>query len=687
MIFHKIRFIRHFSLLALCTIAVFATAQSDSTIVEKTEAEIAVEEAAAAVKEAIQISDAEKAGSSVTLDAVEEAKNTVDSALEVMESASARSLSSSITREKPRIDDDDTIRLYSDGYEGLEMLDSVVVDFSVFITGENHTYTESNARLWFKMIKYLNEKAGVRNVMFEYGQTYGFLVNEYLKTGDTVLFNSIDRFAYPEYSKVIKELKVYNDSLPEDRKLYFTAIDIDRGVYPIVKALEYLLKGDSKSPSDSIALHIQSIKSLANYNDFKLDEEESYSFTGFNFKTGKTLDLVFENFKNNRADYKTYLGDKYEAFRKIIEDQYIARKTWYGYQKDGAIQEYIFRENYMHQTFLSERAKHPGNWFGQFGRCHTTKSQKENNSCEWFEFHSLANRIKNTAGGELQNEVLTLTQVYDTDRNFGAMHENDVDGFRPYFEDMPKNGMVLFDITSDSTLNAGYGDDFDYLIFNTNNQRGSSYDYLNIGGDDDEENDTKVSFQVGVGEQSIDIDDFAQQFINQGHTDLISSPFQFYEFAIAASENGWVNTTVFSLLRPQSVFAGTTEWTIDGYAIKSHTGYDVFKGTEWLDLVPTWGFGYQQLSALAVEFPDSTGTLANGFIGEEKHTLHTNPAFIFDFNGVFGLHLGKFHLGARAGYILDVSKKRWRTGEQLLRTGAETSLSGFYQSVFIGVQF
>lgn len=662
MIFHRIRLKRHFSVLVFCFVAVYSRAQSDSTTVEKIETQKIVETTIAEVED-------------------------VDSSAKVIEATSARSLGSAGTRDKPTIDDNDTIRLYTEGYEGLKMLDSVVGDYSVFITGENHTYTESNARLWFKMIKYLNEKAGVRNVMFEYGQTYGFLVNEYLKTGDTVLFNSIDRFAYPEYSKVIKELKLYNDSLPEDRKLYFTAIDIDRGVYPIVKALDYLLIGDSTSPSDSIALHIQSIKSLANYNDFKLDEEESYSFTGFNFKTGKTLDLVFENFKNNRADYKTYLGDKYEAFRKIIEDQYIARKTWYGYQQSGAVQEYLFRENYMHQTFLSEKAIHPGNWFGQFGRCHTTKSQKENNSCEWFEFNSLAQRIKNTEGGELQDKVLTITQVYDTDRNFGPMHKKDVDGFRPYFEDMPKNSVVLFDIKEDSSLLAGYGDDFDYIFFNTNNDRGSSYEYLNNGSGADDEDDTKVTFQVSVGEQNIDISGFVQQFVNQGNTNGFSSPFQFYEFALAASENGWVNTTVFSILRPQTAFAGNTEWTIDGFAMKSLTGYDIFKGKEWIDIVPTAGFGFQQLNALAIEFPDSASTLANGYIGEEKHTLHTNPAFILDFNGLIGFHLGKFNLGARAGYILDVSKKRWRTGEHLLQTGAETSLSGFYQSVFVGLRF
>lgn len=596
-----------------------------------------------------------------------------------------RSLSLVPDREIVTIEDSDTLRLYSDSYEGLELLDSVLGDYSVFITGENHTYTESNARLWFKMIKYLNEKAGVRNVMFEYGQTYGFLVNEYMKTGDSLLFNSIDRFAYPEYSAVIKELKVYNDSLPNDKKLHFTAIDIDRGVYPIVKALDYLLASRNTMPSDSISLHIQSVQSLAGYNDYKLNEELKYPGV-FTFKTRSTLALLAANFVTNRQDYIDYLGDDYEPFRRIIEDQYTAGEKWHQYKEQDAVQQYVFRENYMHKVFLKERSQNPGNWFGQFGRCHTTKSHKENNSCEWFEFNSLAQRIINTKGGELQNQVLTLAQVYETDRNFGPMHEENEDGFRQYFKRMPENSLVIFDITKDSLLNAGYGQDFDYLIFNTNNTRGESYEYLNTVRSN-EEDDTKIAYLFGLGEQNIDVADFVQQFGNIGYASLLTSPFQFYEFAVSATKNGWVNTTVLSFLRPQSSFAGTTEWTIDGYGLTNNVGYDIFKETKWLDIIPSLGFGFQQLNALAVELPDSTGSLAQGYIGEEKHTLHTNPAVIFDFNGVVGLHLGKFNLGAKAGYKIDVSKTRWRTGDHLLKTGAVTSLSGFYQSVFLGLEF
>ena len=649
---------------ALVLLHISAIAQSDTAVVENT-ADSVVEEVVKAVEAAVETAESEKSKKVL----------------------SSRSLGVVKNRDSIYINDDDTLQLYGEGYDGLHLLDSIVGDYSVFITGENHTYTESNARLWFKMIKYLNEKAGVRNVMFEYGQSYGFLVNEYLETGDTVLFNSIDRFAYPEYSAVIKELKVYNDSLPMDRKLHFTAIDIDRGVYPIVKALDYLLMNDSIEPSDSIDLHIQSIRSIASYNDYKLDEEDGYTYRGFTVKTASTLDILAANFETNKQDYKDYLGENYEAFRTIIEDQYRARKKWLKYQKEGAAQEYVYRENYMHQVFLRERSLQPGNWFGQFGRCHTTKSYKENNSCEWFEFNSLARRIKNTKGGELQKEVLTLAQVYATDQNFGPMHTEDKDAFAPYFEDMPKNSVLIFDLSQDSALYAGYGDDFDYLIFNTNNQRGETYDYLNTGLETSDDDETTVLFKIGVGQQDLDITEFRDEFTSQGHASAFNTPLQFYEFVLSSSKKGIVTSTTVGIVVPQNAIAGTTEWELDGYSIKSNVGYDLFKKSEWLEVVPAIGLGYQQLNALAIERRDTTSGVAQGFLGEEKHTLHTNPAFIFDFNGSIAFNVWKLNLGIKGGYVLDVSKKSWRTGDFLLANGPRTSLSGFYQSLFLGVRF
>ncbi|MFT5817869.1 MAG: hypothetical protein ACI95K_001356, partial [Lentimonas sp.] len=256
---------------ALCGIGIVAIAQEED--VQATDTVEAVLESAdvEVLEEADSVLDAVI---KAVEDALEDAEAEIEDAVETVETSTTRSLGTPFIRDEITINSEDTLHLYDSSFAGLELLDDTLSQFRVFITGENHTYTESNARLWLKMIKYLHANAGVRNIMFEYGYTYGYLVNEYLQTGDTTLFSSIDQFAYKEYSAVIKELREFNEELPDSAKLYFAAIDIDRGIYPVAKMLAHMLPADSVPVPDSIYLHVASLKSLMEYNDFKLDEQD-----------------------------------------------------------------------------------------------------------------------------------------------------------------------------------------------------------------------------------------------------------------------------------------------------------------------------------------------------------------------------------------------------------------------------
>ncbi len=65
----------------------------------------------------------------------------------------------------------------NDDFSSFSMLDSVVKDYSVFFTGENHNFRTSNYKLQLKMLKYLNKNCGVRHLFLEFGVSRGWLVN------------------------------------------------------------------------------------------------------------------------------------------------------------------------------------------------------------------------------------------------------------------------------------------------------------------------------------------------------------------------------------------------------------------------------------------------------------------------------------------------------------------------------
>jgi hypothetical protein len=672
---------------ALCCIGVLASAQEED--VQATDTVEAVLESAD-----VEVLDEADSAVDAVIRAVEDAEVEIEEAAEELEMEDAvegtttRSLGTPFTREEITINDEDTLHLYDSSFAGLELLDDTLSQFKVFITGENHTYTESNARLWLKMIKYLHANAGVRNIMFEYGYTYGYLVNEYLQTGDTTLFSSIDQFAYKEYSAVIKELREFNEELPDSAKLYFAAIDIDRGIYPVAKMLAHMLPADSVPVPDSIYLHVASLKSLMEYNDFKLDEQDDETSSylrgrGFTFKTGATLDLVQNNFLKYKELYQEYLGDGYAAFENIIINKFNDRKQWEEYESAGAIQEYIYRENYMHQNFLKEQAAHPGNWFGQFGRCHTTKAEQTSNSCEWFKFNSLADRIKNTKGGEFKDAVMTIAIVYDSDRNFGPDRSGEYALFNPYFEDMPVNRIALVDLSKDTALNKSFGTDFDYLFVNSFTQYGSSYEYLN---DWESESDIRIKILGGYTQTLLNLNDLSQRFINESSSQGFDNLRTSWEFTFMAQDERTSTGFTFGSYLNEKQSVDTTDYTLSGYYVKNFVYIDLLKNAKWLDVMPGVGVAYNKLKMKSEE-TTSVPNLSNGFFGETKTSFSTNDAFVFDLGFIIDLNIKKLTIGYQSGYILDVSKKHWKSNGKIDETTPETSFTGTYNTVRVGFNF
>ena len=656
---------------ALCLgVQLYAQQETDSTEV-KTPAQQAIDEAVEAVEKA---ADALK-------EAADEAKEDRAEVQEVREAIEE------VAYEPKDFDPNDTLHLNDSSFSGLEFLNDILADYKVFITGENHLFRKSNAQLWLKMIKYLHSKGAARNVMFEYGHSYGFLVNEYLQTGDSLLLESIDNFSSDEYYEVFKELRAFNETLPETDKIYFAGIDLDRGVYPIAKALEYLLPDENKPVPDSISLNIGSIRSLADYNDYKLNEQgqiKAYMSSGFQFKTNSTLDLVHADFMKHKAYYKTYLGADYSAFQQIIEDEYLARKQWMEYESSGAIQEYIYRENYMYRRFLVEHAAHEGGWFGQFGRCHTTQDTQENNSCEWFKFRSLAQRIKNDANLDLNNAVMTIALVYRSDRNFGPDKKLTHDMFEDYFDDMTDNTIALLDLKSDSSLSSNFSEDFNFLFLSTHGEQ-SYYSNYNSNTYSD---DIYVKLQGGFSQHFIDMNALNMRFSDAGGaSNVFSNQRNVAELSYSILTEGVTTDFIFGLYLKQEEKVGDLTYAFTGKSFKFNVSYDLFKKTRWIELKPGVGYGLTSFNLTTTETIDQTPDLAQAELGEFRIHDYENNAFILDGSVALQFNLSWVTIGGVAGYIWDVSNPHWKSGDELLELSPETSFSGLYRGVRLGFNF
>jgi hypothetical protein len=583
----------------------------------------------------------------------------------------------------------DTIHIHdSNQYKGFHLLDSVVQDYDIFINGENHTYLDANSKLWVKMFKYLNKTAGVRNIMIEYGYASGWLINEYIQTGDTALFSVIKTYAYGQYASAYKELMEYNRTLDSNNKIYLTGIDLERGIYSASKVLSMQFPEDAE-PHDSIALHVESLKSLVIYNEIEVfDPDNDYNFYK-SYDVRSTIDNIITNFDSHEQLYKGYLKDNFELFKRIllgIKDL----KIYNQYEEENSTHKFVYRERYMYQQFKKEYKAKQGKFFGQFGRCHITKNTQTETSCNWYNFKSLANRIAQNGAAEGKKLKVFTTGIF---YHSGEHDEDEMKGMQSHmdslFAELEDNRLALYDLPNDSALNNRLENMFNYLIlctYESNKEYGASI--RDIDKLINPPSQSKVSIFLSVGVDNIDFQEMNTHLSVQDGNGFTDNAL-FWSITMGSREPtiGLSSLAYFGSYLPQNIeINDTVSARMKGFVYKSLSGYDIFKKKQWIDLLAGFGFSYHNLKLDILKKTETVDALS-GYVGQESISTVNNPALLLDFFTNLNFNFNHFSIGSTFGYSLDLSEPNWRADKRLLSASPKTSLTGIFGSVNIGVNF
>ena len=281
-------------------------------------------------------------------------------------------------------------------WDSFSMLDSVVDKFDFFFTAEQH-WKSINTRIQFAFLTYLHQHAGVRNMIVEGGYSYGFLINQFLETGDERLLKKVvhDIPVCPDNQmEMFRKIRVYNMQFPEKDRIKVTGIDLEHSPELVIQCLNTLRPG-GKIPR-SIQRKIEHITSLHQSPYF---EEK---------RVKKFFQRLYRDINSKRRnDYQKYWGNDFDLFEMIVEN------TVQGYSF-SFIRASIFtkswqkREDRMFRNFLS-LSKHmkEGKYYAQFGSLHTDIKK----SFVW-EFPSLAHRLNYFNNSPVENKVLTISRYF-----------------------------------------------------------------------------------------------------------------------------------------------------------------------------------------------------------------------------------------------------------------------------------
>jgi len=582
----------------------------------------------------------------------------------------------------------------NDDFSSFAMLDSVVNKYNVFFTGENHLFRKSNYLLQLKMLRYLHKKAGVRHLFLEFGYSRGWLVNKYVQTGDTALYNILFDYSYEEYALLYKGIWEFNKTLDSADRVTVDGIDIERSYTTPLKVLSMLLP-EKEAPSE-IALSVESIHALAKLNDDKNNKEDEGEDGSYKYKVATnyisdraSLKKIMENIKEQKEIYKSYLGDTYFDFNEIVKglESELERE-----EMNATVQEYIYREQFMYDHFLQMTEKYPGQkYYAQFGRCHTSQELKDK-WCGYYYYKTLATRIKNSENKHINNKICTIATYYPESTSYEISVAAE-EGLEYLKEKAEPEKLTLFRVPGDSVINAKFADRFQFVIISrkkvgTESVTKEKADALELF--EPYSGDFYYLFNFDyhpIGLKQLSLKNFNKEIQN-----LSGNNFSFENiFLTTGGAFSYVNDELdfafvsFDILRKQEYSLNdTTRMSMNG-SISGLGGGIEFGPGSFFNISVFGGLAYSQL---VFEFTkDYPSQPASGLFGTylSNVTEYRNPALLVDFGTDIRLNWKFITLGINGGFQFDISDRKWRINGEIDPASPLTSQSGYYVNLTAGL--
>lgn len=580
------------------------------------------------------------------------------------------------------------------------LLDSALSGKRVAMLGENHLFRKSNYKLEFKMMKHLNAHHGYDHLLLEFGYSIGYLADTYIQTGDSTLGNIIEDYFFKEFQALFDSIRTLNLSLDTNNcpKVRVTSIDIERSIPIAIKVSSLLLPDELHVPHDSIAFHIETLRSLSSYADRlvkknKEGDADAYIFSGGfyeDFDFASSIAPVLKNFKKFPSYYEEYLGENCIHFTEIMKGLDKAEQ-WNHYLESRAIQYVILREEYLYNSFISYLHENPNaKVLMQFGRCHTNPN-KANSNCAFDSFKSLAYRINHSSNPEVKGKILSVPIVYLNSYSDGFSDDYTVGKhILDSLDITDTNGeLYLYNQQEKDSLLNEFFPGFEYFVINTNFSFNDQ-----ITEETDEEyiddyypaNNDVSDFGLEVGVLS-----FNQSFDEIQNSLKLATRFNnlmnYYNlFLDIQGDGGFIGLSSFTT-STQTIQKDSARYDLSAFGASLKIGAQLMSLDRKGLLSIALGNSYQSINlGEVIDLNWKSNSIFDNAKSKNNRRLIKNPAYILSLDVRAKYKLGKLLLGIAGGYNLDLSSKYWRSGGQLITDGPKNSLSGWYAGGTISIK-
>ena len=223
---------------------------------------------------------------------------------------------------------------------------------TILFVGEKHRQP-CNYPFQEHLFTHFYERQNRQNLLIEYGPSFGYLVQEFVETGDTNLFNSICFFGYGE-DVLFDWIKGLREKY-KNKPIRIYGVDVENQPNLMLYCIYRIYKQNGIEDSRLGKFIKKDTVTVKQINDL--------------------ASLFLYDFKNNEGTYKNQLGKDFEMVSLIFRNYESAIKYYEFRDRDSMQVAFKFREIIMTYNIQSVVNRNDSNakYFGQFGHIHTTQ--------------------------------------------------------------------------------------------------------------------------------------------------------------------------------------------------------------------------------------------------------------------------------------------------------------------------
>lgn len=569
-----------------------------------------------------------------------------------------------------------TIDLTVDTFKEFDVFGDTLDNYSVYFTGENHTYATYNTKLQLKLLKYLHQTQNVKHFIFEQSPGLSYIINKIVIDDKTTHLHYLRDMFFDPFYDMVKDIRKYNDTLLPENKIQVHGIDIERfpsfSIYALNEMVDTL---DKRIKGGEI---FEQIKALAS-SDFKsagpaafYSDPEEIGFGFGQVSAWESLSSILTGAINNRDSLVTVLGADSTNFYSIIESLEIGHE-WYITEQKGDVKSPIIRERFMAEEFERVYIKDmESKYYGQFGRCHLHKDQDAGRCYDYY-MNSIANRI-NDVHPSLKNQVLVIPIFYGGLKDFDRDVINSL-GLDERFTNTDESFIIDLAYKKGDHSIVGFYNNLPFMIICN-----GSKDEVDYYGYDWDSNLEEFHLGVGIGYTYFNK-------MSKLNNVLKSSGFGTFDTQILTYS---IHAAYFSPKEAGISYSYTyfpeisngDQFDFRGYKFGMGTCYPI--GGRFVLAAIGLDMSYGQMKLVETQLASAPPNIIQ--IDNLNQTVYKNDVFTLEPNLELRLTLPVISLNAKAGYALDVSGKYWKLDGKA-KDFTKTSFSAAYFQVGASFNF